>query len=248
MRRTTEKPKMKKLFSIVCLLCVAAFAKAQKVINDPNVQVRTVSGTFSGVSVSGGIDLFLSYGDEAVAVSAERTEHRDRIKTEIVNGTLRIWYESKTGITLNIGDAKKLRAYVSYKTLKSLDASGGSDVTVDGTIKSAELRLGLSGGSDFKGKVEVENLKVNQSGGSDINISGRTTALSVDASGGSDFNGYDLTTEICDLEASGGSDIEVTANKELSAQASGASDIHYRGKPSVKKAQASGASEVKGRG
>jgi hypothetical protein len=239
---------MKKLFSLVCLLCAVVFSHAQKVINDPNVQVRTVSGSFHGVSVSGGIDLFLSQGDEAVAVSAEKTEHRDRIKTEIVNGVLKIWYDSKSGININFGDAKRLRAYVSYKTLKSLDASGGSDVTVDGTIKSNELRLDLSGGSDFKGKVEVENLKVNQSGGSDITISGRASTLSVDASGGSDFSGYELVTEICDLEASGGSDIEITANKELSAQASGASDIHYRGKPNVKKAQASGASEVKGRG
>lgn len=239
---------MKKLFSVVCLLCVAAFSYAQKVINDPNVEVRTVSGSFHGVSVGGGIDLYLSAGDETVAVSAAKAEHRGRIKTEIKNGILKIWYDSKSGINITFNDDRRLRAYVSYKTLASLDASGGSDVAVDGSIRSNELRLDLSGGSDFKGKVEVENLKVNQSGGSDINITGRATTLSVDASGGSDFNGYDLVTEICDLEASGGSDIEVTANKELSAQASGASDIHYRGKPNVKKAKASGASEVKSRG
>lgn len=239
---------MKKLFSIVCLLCVVAFTHAQKVINDPNVEVRTVSGSFNGVSVSGGIDLFLSYGDEAVAVSASKPEHRERIKTEIQNGVLKIWYESKSGINITFNDDRRLKAYVSYKTLKSLGASGGSDILVDGTIKTAELRLDISGGSDFKGKVETENLRVAQSGGSDINISGRAATLSVDASGGSDFNGYDLVTEICDLEASGGSDIEITANKELSAQASGASDIHYRGKPNVKQAKASGASEVKARG
>ena len=119
---------------------------------------------------------------------------------------------------------------------------------MDGTIKTSEFRLDVSGGSDFKGAIETENLRVNQSGGSDIHISGKATTLSVDASGGSDFNGYGLITEICDLEASGGSDIEVTANKELSAQATGASDIHYKGKPTVKQAKASGASEVKARG
>ena len=238
---------MKKLFSVVALLCIALYGQAQKVINDPNAEVRTV-GSFSGVSVSGGIDLYLSQGEEALVISASKDEHRERIKTEIRNGVLRIWYESKSGININFNDDRKLRAYVSYKTLKSLDASGGSDVSIDGTIKTNEFRLDLSGGSDFKGKVEIDHLKVNQSGGSDINISGRATTLSVDASGGSDFNGYDLVTEICDLEASGGSDIEITANKELSAQASGASDIHYRGKPNVKRAKASGASEVKGRG
>ena len=238
---------MKKLFSLVGLLCFILVVQAQKVINDPNVEVRR-AGSFRGVSVSSGIDLFLSAGTEAVAVSASKPELRDRIKTEVKDGILRIWYESKSGININFSDEKKLRAYVSYKTLNSLNASGGSDVSVDGSIKSNELRIELSGGSDFKGKVEVENLKVNQSGGSDVNIAGRAGTLSVDASGGSDFNGYDLITDICDLEASGGSDIEITANKELSAEATGASDIHYRGKPNVKMAKASGASEVKARG
>lgn len=239
---------MKKLFSIVALLCLSLLVQAQKVINDPNVEVRTVAGSFNGVSVSGGIDLYLSQGTETVAVSASKPEHRERIKTEIKNGVLKIWYEAKSGININFNDDRKLRAYISYKTLQSLNASGGSDVSVDGTIQSGELRLGLSGGSDFKGKVEVENLRVNQSGGSDITITGRANTLSVEASGGSDFNGFDLITEICSLEATGGSDIEITANKELSAQASGASDIHYKGKPNVKQAKASGASEVKARG
>ncbi|RYZ22904.1 MAG: DUF2807 domain-containing protein [Chitinophagaceae bacterium] len=238
---------MKKLFSIVGLLCFAFVVQAQKVINDPNVEVRQ-TGSFTGIDVSGGIDLYVSAGTEAVAVSATKTEFRDRIKTEVKNGVLKIWYESKSGININFSDDKKLKAYVSYKTLSSLEASGGCDVVVDGTIKSNELRMHLSGGSDFKGKVDVDNLKVNQSGGCDVNIAGRAGTLSVDASGGSDFNGYDLVTEICDLEASGGSDVEVTANKELSAQATGASDIHYRGKPNVKRAKASGASEVKARG
>ena len=235
---------MKKLCSIVCLLGLTVFASAQKTINDPNVEVRRV-GSFTGVSVGGGIDLFLSYGDEAVAVSASKTEHRDRIKTEISNGILKIWYDHK-GISFS-GD-RKLKAYVSYKTIKSLSGSGGSDIVVDGIIKTTELRLEISGGSDFHGKVETENLRVNQSGGSDVSIAGKATTLSVDASGGSDFNGFDLVTEICDLEASGGSDIEVTANKELSVEATGASDVHYKGKAVVKAVKASGASEVKSKG
>ena len=238
---------MKKLYSLVCLLGLAFFSQAQKVINDPNVEMRSI-GSFTGVSVSDGIDLYISYGEEAVAVSASKPEHRDRIKTEVKNGILKIWYDSKSGVSNSWNTSRRLRAYVSFKTLKSLKGSSGSDITVEGSIQTNELRLEVSGGSDFKGKVETENLRVNQNGGSDIHISGKSSTLSVDASGGSDFNGYDLVTEICDLEASGGSDIEITANKELSARASGASDIHYKGKPNVKESKTSGASQVKGRG
>lgn len=235
---------MKKLFSFCCLLLIASLAFSQKIINDPNAEARTV-GTFTGIDVSGGIDLYLSSGDEAVAVSASKAEYRDRIRTEVEKGILKIWYDSKWGV--NISGTKNLKAYVSYKTLKSLAASGGSDINVESPINTGELFLRVSGGSDFKGAVNADKLTVRQSGGSDVRISGRATTLNVDASGGSDFKGYDLIAEVCELEASGASDIEITANRELSARASGASDIYYKGKPAVKEAKSSGASSVKSR-
>lgn len=235
---------MKKLFTLVCLLLFAVLTQAQKVINDPNAEPRQV-GSFTGIDVSGGIDILISPGDEAVAVSASKPEYRNRIRTAVENGVLKIWYDSKWGI--GISGNKNLKAYVSYKTLKSLEASGGSDINAEETIRSNDLVLRVSGGSDFRGNVEAAKLTVKQSGGSDVRISGKATNLSVDASGGSDFKGYDLVAEVCDLEASGACDIEVTANRELSARASGASDIHYKGNPSVKETKASGASSVKSR-
>lgn len=235
---------MKKLFSLLCLLSFIIVVHAQKVINDPNAEPRK-TGSFTGIDVSGGIDIYISAGDEAVVVSASKSEYRERIKTEVENGILKIWYDGKWGV--NMSGNKNLKAYVSYKTLKSLEASGGSDITVDGSVTASDFSLQLSGGSDFKGAVNVGKMTVKQSGGSDVKISGKATTLTVDANGGSDFKGYGLETDVCSLEASGGSDIEVTANKELSARASGASDINYKGNPAVKEAKASGASSVKGR-
>lgn len=225
------------------LLSMGSFAHSQKIINDANAEVRTVS-SFSGISVSSGIDLYLSSGDEAIAVSASKPEDRNRIKTEVKDGVLKIYVE-KSGISIMFNGDKNLRAYVSYKTLKSLEASGGSDVKVDGTIKSADFTLVLSGGSDFKGAIDASTLTVKQSGGSDVNISGKAVNLVVYASGGSDFDGYGLIADVCDIEASGGSDMQVTANKEITAKASGASDIYYKGTPAVKEVKASSASSVK---
>src|SRR5215475_7403648 len=88
---------------------------AQKTINDANAEKRNVSG-FHGIEVGGGIDLYLSQGDEAVAVSASEVEHRDKIKTEVVNGILKIYYKTENGLRniLRTGN-KKLKAYVSIK-------------------------------------------------------------------------------------------------------------------------------------
>lgn len=228
-------------FFMALLVFQASFA--QKTILDPNVQVREVSG-FHAIEISGGIDLFLSSGEEAVAVSARDEKARDRIKTEVKDGVLKIYYESKDGVRISFGNGNEMKAYVSFKNLDRLVASGGVDVNVEGILKTKSLKLNVSGGVDFKGKVDVEDLQVEQSGGTDINISGIAKNIYVDASGGSDFDGYDLQTENCYAEASGASDISITVNKEFSAEASGASDVNWKGSATVKKVKATGAGSV----
>ena len=235
-----------------CLLLLAAMltvsvAGQDKVVNDPNAQKRTVPA-FHAISVSGGIDLFLTQSnDVAVAVSANKQDDLDKIKTEVKDGVLKIYYDAPMGFSFS-WTSRKLRAYISVKDIDGLRASGGSDIDVNGTLAVAKLKLGLSGGSDFKGKVNITDLAVDASGGSDVNISGRATNVAIEVSGGSDFNGYDLTTDVCHASGSGGSDIDVTVNKELTADASGGSDISYRGTGSVKKADSSGGGSVKKRG
>jgi hypothetical protein len=224
---------MKKLFSLLMIICsVSSFAQSKTIINDKNAAPRNVKG-FHAITVSDGIDLYLSYGDEAAAVSASEIKYRDRIKTEVENGVLKIWYDRDLTNQVVFTNKRNLRAYVSYKDLDIITASSGSDVLVDGTIKSNLLSLRLSSGSDFKGNVNVDKLTVDQSSGSDIKIGGKANTASIEASSGSDFNGYSLTAEVCTAKGSSGSDITITVNKELNAHASSGSDIHYKGNASL---------------
>lgn len=235
---------MNRVFFLLLALFLTTGASAQKVIHDPNAELRNV-GSFHAVEVSMGIDLMLSNGDEAVAISAKDAGTRGRIKTEVKNGVLKIWFEWKQGLKLSIGGNNPLKAYVSFKKLDRVSASGGADVHVDGSINAENLSINLSGGSDFDGKVMVKSeLEISVSGGSDMDISGEARKIKVDASGGSDLNGFGLKTEECTVEASGGSDISITANKEITAEASGASDINWKGTASVKKIRTSGSGSI----
>ena len=100
---------MKKSFLSLLLvggLITSSFA--QKTISDANVQKRNVSG-FHGIEVSTGIELTLTKGSsEEVAVSASEIEFRDKIVTEVVNGILKIRYETKTGAINRKNENKKL--------------------------------------------------------------------------------------------------------------------------------------------
>ena len=231
---------MKKIITICFVTSLAIAGWTQKTIKDSNAEKRTV-GSFHAIEVSSGIDLYLSQGAEAVAVSASETKYRDRIRTEVKDGILKISYEHLANFNITFKENKKLKAYVSYSTLDRLKASSGSDVTVDGTIQATTFDLELSSGSDFEGKVNVTDLVVEQSSGSDINISGKTNSLKITASSGSDFDGFDLVSETCTAKASSGSDISITVNKHLDATSSSGSDIRYKGNAEVKKNKSLGA-------
>lgn len=237
---------MKNFLLSIVFIVTALGSNAQTLVNDANAEKREVSGSFSGIKVSGGIDLYLSQSStEALAVSATEQEYRDNIRTVIENGTLRVYYDSNKGWTKG---NKKLKVYISFKNLERLEASGASDVQVAGTISGSSLSLDMSGASDFKGAVNVTTLTMELSGASDAKISGTASNVTIESSGASDVKGYDLVTENCTAKATGASDINITVNKELNVHASGASDVFYKGTCVIRDLHSSGASTVAKRG
>ncbi|MEJ7671193.1 MAG: DUF2807 domain-containing protein [Chitinophagaceae bacterium] len=93
---------------------VSIFAQNKTIINDKNAEPRSVKN-YHAINVSNGIDLYLSYGEEAAAVSASEIKYRDKIKTEVENGVLKIWYDQDLSNQIIFTNKRDLRAYVSYK-------------------------------------------------------------------------------------------------------------------------------------
>lgn len=224
------------------MLALVANGSLRAQISDPNIQVREARD-FHAISVSGAFDVFLTQGnEEKVAVSAEREKDLAYITVEVSNGVLKIGWDHRSGKWSN--GNRKLRAYISFRMLNKLEAGGASDVAIVGGWKADEAEIVLGGASDVKGTVNMGRLSVNLSGASDGKLEGRADQLTVKASGASSFKSYDLVTENCKANASGASDIRITVNTEIIAEASGASDIHYRGRAISKEIRASGASSV----
>lgn len=221
---------MKKLLLSFLLIATATtIVLAQKTINDPNVEKRSVSG-FHGIHVGTGIELILTEGStEEVAVSAARAEFRDKIETKVENGILKIYYENKLSSMNTKKERKDLKAYVSFKSLDELDANTGADVEIEGTLKSATLKMRVNTGAVVKGKVNVGDLKVNQNTGSIVTLSGNADKLEVEGDTGSEFKGIELTTGICDAKVSTGAGVSITAQKELNAKASTGGYVKYKG-------------------
>lgn len=236
---------MKKLLcSLLTILCLHTFAQDTQLITDANAVTRSLNGSFTAISVSSGVDLYLSQGnEEKLAVSAADEKYYERFKTEVVNGVLKIYYDNK-GVTWR-PENKKLKAYVSFKMLQKLSVSSGSDVRVQGGINADDLYLDVSSGADFKGAVTAKILSVDVSSGASISISGKSDKLKVEVSSGADFKGYDLVTDYCDASATSGAGVHVTINKELNAKASSGGDIHYKGTALIRDIKTSSGGSVK---
>ncbi len=240
---------MKQVFSFFLVaFFTTAVVSAQDVtvINDKNAEPRSV-GAFHAIKVSNAFDVIIRQGsEEAVVVSAGDEKYRSRIKTEVVNGVLRISYDNESVWKWN-SENKKLRAYISVKNIDKLEISGATDVKIDGVLKGSNLKIDLSGASSLKGAVVYESISIDQSGASDSKLSGTVKNLDIDVSGASDFNCFELVAENCRAEASGASDIFVTVNHDLKVNASGASDVQYKGNASISDFKTSGASSLKKR-
>ncbi|KAF0239676.1 MAG: hypothetical protein FD183_1374 [Chitinophagaceae bacterium] len=66
-------------------------------------------------------------------------------------------------------------------------------------------------------------------------------------SGASSVRAFDLKCENAKVDVSGAASVRITVNKEISARASGASSISYKGAAMMKDISSSGASSVKHR-
>ncbi len=234
---------MKKILFLLLFsgLSMMVFAQKQFVV-DANAEIRSVNESFNAIVVSGGIDIYISQSDrEELAISASDDRYKEGIKTIVTNKVLKVYYDGdKSWSSKN----KNLKAYISFKELERLEATGASDIIIAGEVKVPSLLIKLTGASDLKGILKVNTLIVNLSGASDARISGTANEATIDCSGASDVKGFEMVIDKCTAKASGASDINITVNKELNANASGASDIYFRGAAVILSQQSSGASTV----
>jgi Putative auto-transporter adhesin, head GIN domain len=226
---------MKRIFlSILMTAALGTAAFSQKTINDPNAEKRNVS-SFHGIDVATGIKLILTGGNtEDVAVSASKIEYRDKIITEVKNGILKIYYETKMGAINRRDESKDLKAYVSYKSLDKLDVTSGAKIEINGVLTVASLDMQANTGGSVTGEISIVTLKVDQNTGSKITLSGKADNLEVEGSTGSKFFGEDLNTANCSAEASTGARINISVQKELNVRASTGGNIQYKGDGSIR--------------
>ena len=230
---------LRRALPLIALSCIHHMAQAET--DQRNVE------DFTEVAVSSSIDVTVIQGANfAVEVQAEDT---DDIVTEVVGDTLRIyrdnsWNWYSFGLIGLFMDDDELSATVTLPTLTRVRTSGGADVHGQGTITGDNLELRTSGGGNITLDIQYDAIDARSSGGSTMHLSGSANRGILSSSGGSRQNNEDLAIKDAELRSSGGSNLNVGAVEELSARASGGSDIRYEGNPRVRDIDETGGADV----
>lgn len=203
-------------------------------------QSRSVSN-FKSIDASSAVNVYITQ-DSAFSVKVTVDENLQQyIEVYEQNGVLHIHQADNTSLDVT-GDMK---IYVSAPLFEKLEASGASNITGEKKISSdSKLIVEASGASSISLDIKAPSAEVEVTGASNVTLTGETKTLSIEGQGASHAKCFELMAENVDVDVSGASNADVFASVGLKAEASGASDVRYKGAASYS-GNTSGAGSVK---
>lgn len=206
-------------------------------------QVRNV-GKFSGVSVSSGIKVNFTQGNNQSVIVETDPNLQEYVSTEIENGILVIGIKNKNNRKLNF---KKLLVTIEAPRLSSVKVSSGSLLTTlnrineddfqaavsSGANLNADLNIrnttsvDISSGSSMRIDVNTKNFEFEGSSGSMATVNGKAENTSFKVSSAATCNAEDLVSKNGNATASSGANIKINATATLTATTSSGASVRY---------------------
>ena len=200
---------------------------------------RIAVPSFSRLEVGDTFDVTVSVGQKAAVTVRVDEGHKDELDVRVTDDTLHVGLQSGTSVR----DAK-LEADVTVPALSRIDTSGASQVHLSDEIDADSLELVVSGASTLDGAVKISEGRLDVSGASRANLEGSAARLDLSVAGASSVRGVALTAQSLTATLSGASSVELTVTDSLSAEASGASSLRYKGSPQITRQEVSGLSSI----
>ena len=196
---------------------------------------------FNGLSVSAGIDVYITQGNEKHLKVITDENLLDVIRTEVKDDVLKI-YAAK-----NIRRAESKKVYVEYLNLNLIKVSSAGDVKGENTLNTNELKIRLSSAGDLVLDVSAREIDIDISSSGNAKLAGKTGNLKADLSSAGDLNAFDLEAEIGDISVSSAGDARVFITGEAEFSSSSAGDIVYKGNPEIRHIRTSSSGSIRKR-
>lgn len=191
------------------------------------------TGRFDAIEISGGIHVDVVPGPDTRVVAETSGADFDHLLIRVEKGVLRIGRPARNWFSFRRRADYQVR--VQAPALRSISASSGSRVTVDGGELAADaFSLHASSGSNLDVQISRGNaVTANGSSGSRIYLSGNCQSIRVQVSSGAHVDAEDLRCRKADVAASSGSNVSVAASEGVAGNATSGAHVKVRGKPQV---------------
>ncbi len=198
----------------------------ETVVGDGNVMKKErQTAAFNGINVSSGINVFIKQADAPyVAVEADENLHT-HIKTEVMNGILNIYSDTE------IKKANEKKVYVNIKEVTYLSVSGAGNLTGEAPVRAGKLKLSASSAGDIQLEVYAGEITADLSSSGDITLSGEVYILMADLSSAAILKAYNLSVKEARVSVSSAGAADIFVTEKLTARASSAGEINYKGNP-----------------
>jgi hypothetical protein len=189
-------------------------------------ETRKVSD-FSRIDISGGFKVILKQ-DSSLSVKITADDNLLKyIKTSVNGDKLRIYTRR------NFCNSSQTIVYIGVRHLEELKASGGIEVESDGKITTQDIHLRLSGATKITMDLNAANVTTSGSGATELNLKGQASSHNIELSGSGKVNALDFVVGNCEIQTTGVGHSEVNVLHSLSIHSTGASEVKYRGNPSI---------------
>ena len=215
-------------FSLIIFLLGSSALRAQE------QQSRNIAlSGFSEISVSTGLDLIITRGNTESAkivatenlidaVVVEQAGNKVNVKWKLIQSQKKAWLNRNATV------------YITYKTLNFLEASSGSSLKTENTLKTDRLDAIVSSGAVIKAAIDCGKLELKTNSGASASLSGKATEIKMESSSGSMVNALELAADYATVTASSGANIRVNVSKSLEPFASSGGRVRYKGNADLK--------------
>lgn len=190
---------------------------------------------FNGVALAGPIHVVVTLGTTESLRFEGDAEAISTLITEVKGSILIIRPENSWTSWSRKYQNKKITAYVTAKSIKSLTCSSSGSIVVNGQIKGSELATTLSGSGSISANAEVSNYTGVISGSGSLNIAGSANDASIVLSGSGSFARKGFSVASLSAVISGSGSINVNVSENLEAVVSGSGSVNYSGNARVEK-------------
>jgi Putative auto-transporter adhesin, head GIN domain len=181
---------------------------------------------FDKVTVARGLECEIIQSDKTEVVVVADDNLVKGIKTTVENGTLKI-----TSIYNNYHNVSSKKIMVYLPVIVSLETTSGAELKSRNVIKSNDILIKSSSGSEMEVDVESEKITAESTSGSDLILKGKAIILETSSSSGSLLDAERLLANEIISQSTSGSETTVNPILKLSAKASSGSSIGYVKKP-----------------